>query len=154
MNDRFSVTCVKNSPGYFSPSKFCKRKKNYLWTKVRRECFPKGKRRAVSLSRQGTCPLPQLSGPWDPHTGRQGQWLWRGKGPSVFSGRVSPALWNFLGPRLWGRGLTLSPVRQLKFKLDPSAESEKTALRFSSQPKRWVSSPVVVPAHLPICPPP
>lgn len=156
MNDRFSVTCVKNknSPGYFFPSKFCKRGKSYLWTKARRECFPKGKPRTVSLSRQGTCPLsPALRALGQAHRPPGTVVLEVSKGPSVFSGRVSPPLWNFLGSWRLGRGLTLSSVRHLKFKLDPSAKSEKTALPFSSQPKRWALAPVVVPTHLLICPP-
>lgn len=42
-NNLFSVTCVKNSHGYF-PSKFCKRgKKITFGLKLMRGCFPKGK---------------------------------------------------------------------------------------------------------------
>lgn len=76
------------------------------------------------------------------------------KGPLVFSGRVSPTLWNFVGASPLGRGLTPSPVRQLKFKLDPSAEPEKAALPFSSQPKRWALAPVGFPPLFPSVPHP
>lgn len=150
-NNLFSVTCVKNSHGYFPP-KFCKREKKITFgLKLMRECFPKEKifseNKKIGNRHSRKTPLPHpvpgsppvLGASDRPSGSLSREQTHFAPPPSIFQweeeGRVQPLLseascWS----GLLGRGLTPSPLSPPKFKLDPEAKPKK-ALPSSSQTK-------------------
>lgn len=109
-----------------------------------------GPQEAEHMDPSPSLPPPGLgTGPQAPRDGGRG----REQRPLGFQWESQSYSLKLPGGLASWQGSHPPPVRQLKFKLEPSAEPEKAAHPFTSQPKRWALAPVVVPTHLPICPP-